>query len=353
MIEPRVNVLTPPLETGLKIEVHTTADAFMRLESEWNTLLRQSPTDTVFLTWEWQSLWWEAYQAGELFIVTVRDTEAALIGIAPWFIEAGEGGERVVRGIGCVDVTDYVDMIYRPDCASQVFEAAADMLRQHADRFDRINICNIHESSVTIAGLSRALEACGFIVERAFQEVCPVIRLNGTFEKYIEGLDKKNRHELRRKLRIAYGTPNLDWHIVTPDDDLEAATDKFLALMAQSTQEKALFLENQRHVRFFRSVLPAMQRNGWLQLAFLTHVGEPAAAYVNFVYNGRVMVYNSGISVSHGHLSPGIVLLAFLIQYATEQGYTEFDFLRGNEEYKYRMGGVDETLYMLKAVLPK
>lgn len=348
-----MNVLETQLETGLKIEVHTTAEAFTQLESEWNVLLKQSPTDTVFLTWEWQSLWWDAYQTGDLLLVTMRDEGGTLVGIAPWFIEAGEGNERVVRGIGCVDVTDYVDMIYIPEFASRVFDAGAQVLRGHAARFTRINICNIHEGSATIAGLSQALRACGFEVEQTFQEVCPVIRLSGTFENYIEKLDKKNRHELRRKMRIAYGAPDLDWHIVTPDDDLDDATDKFLGLMAQSTQEKALFLENPYHVRFFRSVLPAMQRNGWLQLSFLTLAGEPTAAYVNFVYNGRVMVYNSGISVSHGHLSPGIVLLAYLIQHAAEQGYTEFDFLRGNEDYKYRMGGVDETLYMLKAVLPK
>lgn len=353
MFESGMDVFAPQLEIGLKIEVHTTPAAFAQLESEWNALVRQSPTDTVFLTWEWQSLWWDAYQAGELFLVTMRGESGALVGIAPWFIETGEGGERVVRGIGCVDVTDYVDMIYAPEYASQVFAASAHVLCEHADRFDRINLCNIREESATLPGLSQALRTAGFEVEQVFQEVCPVIRLGGAFENYIESLDKKNRHELRRKMRIAYGTPDLDWHIVTPEDDLDRAADQFLRLMAESTQDKAVFLGDPHNVRFFRSLLPAMQRNGWLQLSFLTLAGEPTASYFNFVYNRRVMVYNSGISVSHGQLSPGIILLSYLIQHAVEQGYTEFDFLRGNQDYKYRMGAVSETLYMLKATLPK
>ncbi|MCU0476705.1 MAG: GNAT family N-acetyltransferase, partial [Anaerolineae bacterium] len=70
-----------------------------------------------------------------------------------------------------------------------------------------------------------------------------------------------------------------------------------------------------------------------------------------FVYGGRVMVYNSGLNPAHAPLSPGIVLLCHLIRWAAENGMTAFDFLRGNEEYKYRMGGIDQPLYMLKAKL--
>ncbi|NOG49974.1 MAG: hypothetical protein HND48_11480 [Chloroflexi bacterium] len=56
-------------------------------------------------------------------------------------------------------------------------------------------MCNIREESATLPGLSQALRTAGFEVEQVFQEVCPVIRLGGAFENYIESLDKKNRHE--------------------------------------------------------------------------------------------------------------------------------------------------------------
>jgi CelD/BcsL family acetyltransferase involved in cellulose biosynthesis len=78
--------------------------------------------------------------------------------------------------------------------------------------------------------------------------------------------------------------------------------------------------------------------------------GTPCASYLNFDYDKRIWVYNSGFSYQYESLSTGIVLLVYLIEDAIARGYTVFDFLRGNETYKYRMGGVDAPLYQLDVV---
>jgi CelD/BcsL family acetyltransferase involved in cellulose biosynthesis len=331
----------------VNLETQSDPGAFAALRPEWNALLESSPTNTVFLTWEWQSAWWEAYHPGELFIVTVRDESGTLVGIAPWFIDTTNPDERVLRGIGCVDVTDYVDVIAHADHFSEVLSAFATAAAQAPA--DRINLCNLREHSPALAGLQAAFEQAGLVTETVQQEVCPVITLSGRFEEYFENLDKKQRHELRRKFRLGVGTEGLAWHVVGAEDDLNAALDDFTALMAESTAEKAEFLQNPQHAAFFRAVMPLMQQLGVLQLAFLTYNRKPVAAYLNFVYRNRIMVYNSGLSLTSGSLSPGIVLLLYLIQDAVSKGITKFDFLRGDEEYKYRMGGVDEPIFMLKA----
>ncbi len=339
------------VSVSVKVQIFETEAAFEALRGEWNTLLHHSPTDTVFLTWEWQSHWWTAYHPGELMIITVREDGGRLIGLAPWFIDTTEPEDRVVRGIGCIDVTDYGDIIADEAYFGTVMNALAAVLVERITRFTRLNLCNLRAISPTLTALREAMERAGFETGVLEQEVCPVIPLNRTFEQYLESLDKKNRHELRRKLRIAHGTPELKMQIITAEDDLDAAVVNFMNLMAESTEQKAAFLNNEQHVAFFRAIIPAMMANGWLQLAFLNYKGKPTAAYVNFVYNGRVMVYNSGLSLAHGHLSPGIILLCYLIQHACTCGCAAFDFLRGDEEYKFRMGGVAEPLYMLKARL--
>jgi CelD/BcsL family acetyltransferase involved in cellulose biosynthesis len=61
------------------------------------------------------------------------------------------------------------------------------------------------------------------------------------------------------------------------------------------------------------------------------------------------MVYNSGLDPAvYGHLSPGIVLLARLVEYAIDTERTVFDFLRGDEPYKYDMGGQDTQVYRME-----
>lgn len=342
----------------MKISECTQPDCFDQLRAEWSDLLRRSPADSIFTTWEWQKTWWDSYCPGELWLLACRDDQNRLIGIAPWFIEPtppeGERTtiERTVRTIGCVDVTDYLDLIIDRDHYDAVLGAFVDHLIAHASRYDVIDLCNLPELSPTREKLRAQLEAKGFTVEIKQQEVCPIIQLPDSFETYIESLEKKQRQELRRKIRRAEAADEqVTWYIVGKEHDLTEELNRFLELMAASSPDKAAFLQNRQHVAFFRNVMPLMNACGWLQLSFLTIDGKAAASYLNFDYDGHILVYNSGLSYDeYAHLSPGIVLLAYNIRHAIEQGRSVFDFLRGNEVYKYRMGGVDSPVYMLRAV---
>jgi CelD/BcsL family acetyltransferase involved in cellulose biosynthesis len=336
---------------NLKLNLHQTDSVFDDLQAEWNALVQRSIANTVFSTLEWQSNWWAAYQPGELWVITVRDQTDKLIGIAPWFIETKDDGERVIRGIGCVDVTDYVDCIVDRDCTEQVFGCFAGYLLEHSDAYDRINLCNIPHHSPTYTHFPQVLQQSNFVIETEQQEVCPVITLPNDWEGYLNLLDKKQRHELRRKLRRGDTEGEITWYTVNESHDLDQQLELFLKLMAESAPYKAEFLRDKKNSAFFRRVMPAMFANGWLQLNFLTIDGVPAATYLNFDYDKRVMVYNSGLSHAFLNASPGILLLAHNIRYAIENGYTAFDFLRGNEEYKYRMGASDQPVYMLRAVV--
>jgi CelD/BcsL family acetyltransferase involved in cellulose biosynthesis len=83
-------------------------------------------------------------------------------------------------------------------------------------------------------------------------------------------------------------------------------------------------------------------------LAFIELNGEKAAAMLNFDYRDSILVYNSGYDPQkYARLSPGIVLLSYCIQRAIELGRTEFDFLRGAEEYKYRFGAQPTEVHRL------
>ena len=80
---------------------------------------------------------------------------------------------------------------------------------------------------------------------------------------------------------------------------------------------------------------------GILQLSFLTINDEKAAGYLCFDYMDRIWVYNSGFRPDYQFYSPGWVLLSYLIQHAINTGKSHFDFMRGDETYKYRFGADD------------
>ncbi len=333
----------------MEVKAFLDAAAFEDLKSVWNDLLARAPMNRVFFTWEWQRTWWEAYKPGELWILVCYDAGQAK-GIAPLFRSQSEHG-RSVQIIGCVDVTDYLDFIVDEADLDAVYAAFADYLMAHRDRYDLLDFCNIPDDSPTRRLLPALLRRRGFETAVEQQEVCPVIELPADWSGYLRLLDKKQRHEVRRKMRRIQGSDeSIDWYIVNGGHDLNEEVSQFVRLMAASDPEKRLFLQDEGNLRFFRSIVPLLQARGWLQLNFLTIGDERAAAYINFIYGNRVMVYNSGLAHDdYADLSPGIVLLAYNIRHAIEQGFAYYDFLRGDEPYKYRMGGRDTAVMNIRA----
>lgn len=330
----------------LSLTVHTDESVFEVLQPEWNSLLAQARSNRIFSTWEWQSTWWNAYHPGELLVIEVRNGDEELVGLAPLFIDAN----RNVHFVGCEDVTDYLDIIVHQNYETEVYQTLADYLAENKGaNFDAIELCNIPAESPTLAGFLDALASSDFTTKTELIDVCPVIELGNDWEEYLANLDKKQRHEVRRKLRRASGD-NINWYIVGEDHNLTDELDIFLNLMASASEDKAQFLQDENNRAFFKAMVPLFFEKGWLQLAIITMDGQPAAGYLNFDYGNEIGVYNSGLDIGvGGTLSLGIVLLSHLINRAIELGRARFDLLRGNETYKYRMGGQDDEIYRLIA----
>ncbi|MBC7227542.1 MAG: GNAT family N-acetyltransferase [Thermoflexales bacterium] len=328
----------------LHTEIHSHPSAFDALADEWTALLRRSSTDVPFLTPAYARAWWRHLGGGDLCLVMVRD-DGALIGIAPLFLTRPPDGPTL-QWVGCVEVSDYLDAVIAAGRETEVWEAVLEALTgPSAPRWERMDLCTIPAASPTLELLPARARARGWSVETEVQEVCPVIPLPSTWEEYLASLDRKDRHELRRKLRRAEALEGLRWYIVGPEHDLEAEIEDFLALMVSSTRAKAEFLTPPMRA-FFRDLMRAAFAEGWLQLAFLEWDGRKLAAYLNFVYNNRVLVYNSGLDWrADPGLGAGIVLSAFLIRHAIAEGREAYDFLRGSEDYKYRLGGKDVPVY--------
>jgi CelD/BcsL family acetyltransferase involved in cellulose biosynthesis len=335
----------------LEVTTLTTTDLFKDLASEWNSVLHTSAADTPFLTLEWQQTWWDCLCEGELFVMTVRDS-GALIGIAPLFLVSkpfkdGEEPKRLLRLIGGVDASDYLDLIAARGREREVFDAMLGALAK-SDQWDVLDLYNVPEASLTRSVLPALTAACHWKWIDEPQVVCPIILLPISFEGYLDSLDKKERHELRRKLRRAENAENLTWYAVTSQDhehDLTEAAEAFINLMMQSRSDKSDFMTTAMR-RFFHSMIKATHAGGFLHLSFLEVDSVKAATYLCFDYGLRRLVFNSGLETTQFQsLSAGIVLVVRLIEESIQLGYTEFDFLRGNEDYKYRLGAKDTQIY--------
>lgn len=312
--------------------------------SAWNELAQAGISDTPFARHDYLSQWWRTMGGGEwneaeLILISASE-EGQLVGIAPLFQSRHEGREALLL-IGSIEVSDYLDLIVRPQDLPRFLGALLDYLHD-SPRWNSqpLDWYNVADSSPTLAALQAEAERRGWTYRRETYRPTPHIMLSGDFEAFLGTLDKKQRHEIRRKMRRAAENPApVSFHIVESPEELESETEAFLHLMAQDAN-KAEFLKPAMR-EHMRAVIRQAFAGKYLWLAFLTVNGEPAAAAFNFDYQNKIWGYNSGVSREHMELSPGWVLLTHEIEWACEHGRTEFDFMRGDEDYKYRFGAID------------
>ncbi|MGL4647891.1 MAG: GNAT family N-acetyltransferase [Caldilineaceae bacterium] len=329
-------------------------DGFQALAGEWNTLLRDSTSNTLFLTHEWQSTWWRNLGEGDLWILAWRQASSGkLVAITPLYrIQFGPdagpayAGKRQLNIVGCLEVSDYLDLIIADGWESAVYPALLAWLQSDAaPEWDLLDLCNLPEWSPTHRVLPTLMQESGLNVRVFLEDVAPQFPLPLRFEEYLSTqVDKKQRHEIRRKMRRAEREAEVGFHVYGPGQSLEAEVDDFIALQRASRADKSEFMTPQMR-RFFHSAARTLDEAGWLRLCVLTLTGEKAAALFAFEYDGHFMLYNSGYDPeAHAQLSPGWVILAYAIQYAIAIGCHRFDFMQGNEAYKYHFGSEDSKV---------
>ncbi len=345
----------PPCTLEVKIYgPKTYPNGFSRLAAEWNDLLARSRYDSFFLTHEWQSVWWQELGNGDLWILAFyadacgEDDAAApeLVGIAPFFLHEHKrgkwAGKRSLQLVGCVEVSDFLDMLIAVGWERSVYYCLLSWLQsEDAPAWDYIDLCNLPEESLSYRVLPSIFERAGLRVEVSQEDVAPHVHLPPRYESYLGQIDKKQRHEIRRKQRRAERELAVDFKLVQSMDELQEAMDAFLRLQRMSRPDKESFMTSQME-RFFRIMAGRMLEAGRLHLSFLSLNGERAAALMAFEYKKELLLYNSGYDTERwAGYSPGWVLLGYVIQHAIARGIEVFDFLQGDEEYKYRFGGHD------------
>lgn len=318
----------------------------------WNDLAAAGISDTPFARHEYLSQWWSTKGGGEwneaeLILISGSDS-GKLIGIAPLFKAVHDGREALLL-VGSIEISDYLDLIIRQEDLRPFLSELLDFLQTAPDyRGLPLDWYNVPEASPTLALLGSEAERRGWDYRQEIYRPTPRIALKGDFEMFLGGLDKKQRHEIRRKLRRAAENPApVEFHAVQRADQLESATDELLRLM-EHDENKAEFLQPAMREQM-RAVIKNAFAGDYLWLVFLSVNGERAAAALNFDYGNKIWGYNSGVSRAHMELSPGWVLLANEIQWACEHGRSEFDFMRGDEDYKYRFGAVNQ--HVMRAIL--
>ncbi len=359
----------------------------------WDALAAASPWATPFARWGVHRAWWDAYgpNAHEQTLVVVdpgaADPEAPVAIVPLMHRHEVEPDDAILRTrlrgdqhepltavapaakaifFGASYHADYATLLARPADLPAVAEAVAEALAGDGDTRDpghpapwdvvdlrRLRCGDPAGDALAAAFGARVDERWTVVRER--EEVCPVVTLAAgmDFEGYLGTLGKKERHEVRRKLRRAEaaGAVRLE-RSADPVGDLDA----FVALHQGRWGAEGLFPPTTGGAQgraFFRRLFELLGGDGTIQLHFLAVGGRRIAAGVWFEDADAWYLYNAGIDPEARELSPGILLSATAIEAAIRARRKRFDFLRGDEPYKYEWGAVDEPIQRLLVVRTK
>lgn len=316
-----------------------TAEAFDALAPEWEALAAAVPGAAPFHLPAWHRAWLSVFGAGaEPVVLAIRRGET-LIGVAALDLQPAGA-----RDLGDPNVRDLAGPLAIPGDAPAVAAGILEWLREDFTR--ALDAWGIPAGGPWPAAFEAAAARWGWSFAAEPEAVCPGVDLPASFEAFIASLPKHDRHELRRKLRNFEAAGAAAFERLT-GDAVAARLGLLFELMRASSPAKAAFLTPAMET-FFRALAREFAPRGQLALGLTTLDGRPAGVTLTFEFGGTVFLYNSGYDPALAHLAPGLISKAWAIRDAIERGVRRFDFLRGDEEYKRRLGGQPRQLLRLR-----
>lgn len=325
----------------LRVEEVVTTAALDALRPEWEALWERCPTTTPFQSPEWLLAWWRHFGSDAAWTLAVR-RGGRLVALAPLFVYTDhEHGERRLRFIGA-GISDYLDVLLEPDNAA----AAADALLEHiADRSGCWDDAAFDDLPARSPWLARMASAAGESPGDP-QSACPVLQLPRTPDAYLARLSQGRRRKLRlarRRLEASGGLRIERADALTLPSFLDALFELHGARWAE--RHAGGVLGDPTVQSFHRDAAAGLLRRGALRMHRLWHDGAVAAVLYGFAWRDRWYSYLGGFDPALEAFSPGTVIIAHAIEEAIGDGQRTFDFLRGQEAYKYAWGASDEFTY--------
>ncbi len=357
----------------------------------WDALAARNPWATPFSRWAFHRAWWDAYGANahDQTLVLFESgsdgapsADAPPVAIVPLMhrheveptdalvhttMRHGSPGTLTpvaptAKAIffGASYHADYATVLGASDDLPSIAEAFAAHAASppapddaHPAPWDVIDLRRLRcadPAADALAGAFLRREATeGWTLNVEREDVCPVITLSegADFEAYLDTLGKKERHEIRRKLRRAEAAGEV---VLAEVPDPLAELETFIELHQRRWGADGLFPPTPGGAAsrvFFRRLFELFGPAGPLRLSVLTVAGRRVAAGIHFDDGERLYYYNAGVDPVARELSPGVVMVARYVARAIECGRRRLDFLRGNEPYKYEWGAVDEPIQRL------
>ena len=324
----------------MPVKIITNVSEFEQLREKWNALAETSAYPNIFTTWEWSFLWWKHFgqtvgrRDGTLFILLVETDapEGELLAIFPLY-RTGKGRFLYWIGYGARPCAEYLGPIIRLDAIDVAVQTACDFLMNDAGNWNRLYFEDYAPDDPGTTAFADRLKQK--LPNHAAQgEERYYIPLPDSYDAYLKTLSRNNRMYKKKRLNKSKSAYQATPEVIT-STDAERGFSILVDLTTQARQRKGqsppFFQKSYRD--FHREVIETLLPLNRVILFVLNYSDQPVSIRYGYTLHQKFYDYQTGFA-SEAPGSPGDVTLQFLLMHLMDRQYTEFDFLRGRDEYK-------------------
>jgi len=320
----------------------------------WNELVRLSPGNTIFLTWEWLRAWNTFVAKGcPLFIIAVFDNHEQPLAFLPLYQSSfrllNSITYRCLRPMGdCHCGSEYPDIIGVPDIIEKTLPSIKECLEKHRDQWDCLYLCHIAGWTDAATRLTRL---CGqkHAFFRRREAVFSTIPLPENVEIFNQNSLKSLYPLIRRQKKKIERTGRLSVSLCQEEQELPLYLDSLFTLHKkrwESVGQRGSFIRRPLMQDFYSGFAATALRQGWLKIFALRIDDTILAVQIGYLYNGVFFQLQEGFD-PEGPAGLGNVLRHWVIDWCITNNIREYDYLGGDEEHKLKWGAKRRTGYHL------
>jgi CelD/BcsL family acetyltransferase involved in cellulose biosynthesis len=339
------------------IRCHRTTDALHALAPHWNALLQRSRSDSIFLTWEWISTWWEVFgHRFDLLVLTAEDADGRLLGIAPTMVGRRRTASRLTfRALMIVGqrgdtLAEYLDFIVEPGHEREVTAAFSGFFRRElAAEWDFMAFERILTTSPNLPTLEATMHRPRFVAARDARLKSPHVTLAESWPALLASKSRNFRAQWNNSWNRLHAEGRVEFLFGGTDMPLETALAEVTRLHRERWREKSASFKTDEYLAFHERLCARLHANGWLLLLLLAVDGKNVAVRYDYVYAGKLWCMQGGWSPEWAAKRVGTLLTGKVIEWGIAHGLAEYDFLGGDSEYKRRWATGERVMTNLTA----
>ncbi len=314
----------------MNVVVVDTLEQMDLLQSNWESVYAADAHASIFLSWNWLRGFFEVTPF-RWFVLALRpDDVLPFVAFLPLAIDISRFNLVKILRMGGVPAADYTGLVSLPAAESAAINHFARYIQQEL-AWDRFHVSDALDRRMD--ALLELFSGDEFYIHPSKRVVCPFMALPEGMAQYFQLLSRATRKSLKRNLRHIEALEDFRVTFAT-QDNFDNHIELFYRLWSARWGERPFWYR-----RIFQQCF--VDQN--LLIILLWDGDIPIAASAAYMDPQKKVYYDfaSGYNSQYLDYSPGNVIFLHGIQYAIEQGYTCYDFLRGGEAYKYSLGAQD------------